>query len=306
MKTLKIGTDCSGIEAPIQALKLFKDISISHEFSSEIDSYAKKSLLANYEPKLFFEDVCSKRDLPKLDIYVAGPPCQNSSLAGNRLGSKDVRANIFYNCLETIEKSLPTIFILENVKGILSVEKGTFWSNILLHLNKLKDYEVYYKVLNTKDYEIPQNRERIFIVGLKKSKIIKEFKFPDPVPCKDIKLFVDESDTHKDQIPHHILENCPEKIKNHKGIFIDFSFLKYTSADSYQTFAPTILTNNTSIWCRPMHRKINIKELLMLQGFPVDFKQVVSNSQFRKQIGNSMSVSVLYYLFKECFLAVEF
>jgi len=303
---LSVGTDCSGIEAPIQALKLFKNLKINHEFSSEIDSFAKKSLLANYKPQLFFNNIDDKRVLPKLDIYVCGFPCQPFSLAGNRLGSEDVRGTIFYSCIKTIKQTEPIIFILENVRGILSVQNGSYWSNILIILKKLKDYEIYHKILNTKDYGIPQNRERIFIIGLKKSNIKQEFKFPDPVPCKNIKLYIDKSDRHRDQIPNHILENCLEKFKYHKGIFIDFSFLKYTSIHAYQNFAPTILTNNSSIWCRPMHRKANIKELLRLQGFPENFKQVVSDSQFRKQIGNSMSVNVLYFLFKECFAAVKF
>jgi len=301
---LKVGTDCSGIEAVLQALKLFKNLKISHEFSSEINLYAKESLLANYKPKLFFDDIKDNRKLPKLDLYVVGFPCQPASMAGLRLGSDDDRSSIFYYCIKTIKQTEPTIFILENVKGILSVSNGTYWEDILKTLNKLKDYKIYYKVLNTKDYSIPQNRERIYIVGLKSSKIVREFTFPKPQKLLDIKTFIDKDARYRDQIPQHILDNCLDKIKHHKGIFIDFSFLKYTSPDSYQTFSPTILTNNTSIWCVPMHRRATIKELLQLQGFPTSLKQVVSDSQFRKQIGNSMSVNVLYYLLQECFLAV--
>jgi DNA (cytosine-5)-methyltransferase 1 len=128
---IKIGTDCSGIEAPIQALHKLK-IDYSHEFSSDIDVYAKESILANYKPNIFYDDMTKKRDLPKIDIYICGFPCQPFSLAGEREGSKNKeKGNIFLHCIKAIKQTEPSLFILENVPGVISVEQGTYWKKII-------------------------------------------------------------------------------------------------------------------------------------------------------------------------------
>ena len=162
---LRVGTDCSGIEAPIQALKRLK-IKFSHEWSCEIDPYARKSIKANYNPKILFEDITKPRKLPDIDLYVCGFPCQTFSTAGERKGFGDPRGTIFYYCLKVIKTKKPKYFILENVKGLVNHDNGKTFKTILNCLKKLKIYNIYHNVLNTKDYGIPQNRERIFIVGV--------------------------------------------------------------------------------------------------------------------------------------------
>ena len=292
---IKIGTDCSGIEAPIQALHKLK-VDYSHEFSSDIDDYARQSILANYNPKILYDDMTKKRNLPIIDMYICGFPCQPFSMSGEREGSQDKeKGNIFLYCIKTIKQTNPSLFILENVPGIISVEKGAYWKKVTSILAKLDKYSINWSILDTKDYGIPQSRKRLYIVGIKKSRMQKEFKFPKKIKCKPILDFIDKTDKHKDTMESNRIEN----VNKYKGIFIDLSFFKYINFDSNIDYSPCLNTRNY-IWCVPMHRQANIKEL-SLQGFPKNFKQVVSNFQMKKQIGNSMSVNVLMHLFKECF-----
>jgi site-specific DNA-cytosine methylase len=103
-----------------------------------------------------------------------------------------------------------------------------------------------------------------------------------------------------------LCQNYAEKnIKKSKGVFIDMSFINLVSSNSYTQYSPTI-TRNGHMWCIPMHRKANVKELLKLQGFPTNFKYSVSDNEIKKQIGNSMSVNVLVEIFKLCFKHINF
>ena len=303
MRTIRIGTDCSGIEAPIQALKKLK-IKYSHEWSCEIDKHAQKSIKANYNPKTLYDDITKRQvsKLPDIDIYVCGFPCQTFSIAGNRQGFNDTRGIIFFHCIKVIRKKQPTVFILENVKGLLSHDNGDTWKTVLNILNKLKDYNIYHKVLNTRHYGIPQNRERIFIVGIKKSQMNeKVFEFPQKKKMKDVHSYIDISDISKD-IP---MPSVKDSIKRSKSVFVDLNFINKIGKHSYpfQIYTPTILRSST-LWCVPMKRRANVKEHLSLQGFPKSFKQVVSDRQLKMQVGNSMSVNVLVQLFKCIFKVI--
>ena len=297
---LRIGTDCSGIEAPIQALN---NLNIDHEhvFSCEIDKYARQSINANYKPKILFEDMTQDRKLPKIDLYVCGFPCQPFSLSGNRLGSKDKRGNIFLHCIETIKNTCTKVFILENVRGITSIEKGEYWKYIVNTLENLKNYNVYSKVLNTKDYGIPQNRERLFIIGIMKSKMSQELNVPVHEKCENIETFVDYSDKTKMSFPAYQLK------KEHQFKNTVFCNIEALRPHNKTILSPKICNTITckGVWCIKMGRIANTKEHLLLQGFPKNFKQVVSDNQMRKQIGNSMSVNVLICLLRECFKCVE-
>lgn len=133
-------------------------------------------------------------ELPDVDLFVAGFPCQSFSIAGKRLGTKDKKGKIFFNIYDYLKAKKPDIFILENVKGLLSDQGGKTFNLILellsqsingqqmlfTHPDSL-NYHVYYKVLNAKDYSIPQNRERVFIIGFKN---FRAFNFPEKQELK--------------------------------------------------------------------------------------------------------------------------
>lgn len=193
---LRIGTDCSGIEAPIHALRQL-GILHQHVWSSDIDKYCIQRIKANYDPERIYGDPdgpyhdgdIRNRDnstLLDIDLYACGFPCQPFSHAGKRLGLQDKRGNVFFACVDVIRVKQPKYFILENVRGFLAHDKenkknkyGRTWNIIWNELSSLSDlgYTVKWKVLNTKDYGIPQNRERVYMVGVRDG----DFEWPEKV-----------------------------------------------------------------------------------------------------------------------------
>ena len=182
MKKIKVGSDFSGVGAFNQALMRL-GITYEEVFACDMDKYARQTFVHNYgEPNYYPENVYN-REIPSesLDIYMTSPPCQAFSLAGKRLGKDDKRGVLFFNSLEFIEKNKPRFFIFENVKGLLSDDNGkTFqeWINFLggKSVNGLPvifpyddsvEYHIYWKVLNAKKHGVPQNRERVFIIGIR-------------------------------------------------------------------------------------------------------------------------------------------
>jgi len=112
------------------------------------------------------------------------------------MGTEDSRSNIMYQCIKVIKKKLPKVFILENVKNFKFIEKGKPFNYLLKELNNIKDenkqiaYNVYHDILNTKDYGIPQNRERIFFIGIRKDIQTGEYATPDKLPIKELNEFI--------------------------------------------------------------------------------------------------------------------
>lgn len=192
MKKIKVGSDFSGVGAFDQAL-IRLGINYETVFACDMDKYARQTFIHNYgEPKYYPQNVYD-REIPKdsLDIYMTSPPCQAFSLAGKRLGKDDKRGILFFNSHEFIQKNKPRFFIFENVKGLLSDDGGkTFqeWVNmlggksvnglpILFPYEDSVPYHLYYQVLNAKHHGIPQNRERIFLIGIRDDKD-NNFQFP--------------------------------------------------------------------------------------------------------------------------------
>jgi DNA (cytosine-5)-methyltransferase 1 len=195
---IKIGSDFSGVGAFNQAL-IRLGIEYNELFACDMDKYARQTFIDNYgKPKYFPKDVY-EREIPKesLDIYMTSPPCQAFSLAGKRLGKEDKRGILFFNSHEFIKINKPRYFIFENVKGLLSDDGGnTFneWINLLggksvngapiiFPYDDAVPYHVYWKVLNAKNYGVPQNRERVFIIGIRDDKD-NQFSFPMEIPLK--------------------------------------------------------------------------------------------------------------------------
>jgi len=186
------GSDFSGVGAFDQALKKL-GIDYQTIYACDWDKYARQTYIENYgEPSYFPKDVY-EREIPEesLDIYMTSPPCQAFSLAGKRKGEDDERGILFYNSHEFIQKNNPRYFIFENVRGLLSDANGvTFkvWLDMLggksvngnpvLFPNKNSTpYHIYWKVLNAKHYGVPQNRERVFIIGIRDD-ADNTFRFP--------------------------------------------------------------------------------------------------------------------------------
>jgi DNA (cytosine-5)-methyltransferase 1 len=192
MEKLRIGTDFSGVGAFEHAVKR---LNLEHKsiFACDIDKYARISYLANHDEPDYFPTDVYEREIPTepLDFYVSTFPCQSFSLAGKRLGKNDKRGILFYNTHEFIQKNNPRFFICENVKGLLSDDNGNTMNEIISLLGGKSvngdhvwfphedsvPYHVYFKVMNAKKHGVPQNRERVFIIGIRDDGD-NQFQFP--------------------------------------------------------------------------------------------------------------------------------
>jgi DNA (cytosine-5)-methyltransferase 1 len=189
---IKIATVCSGIGSPEQALK---ELNIPHEisFACEIDKYARQTYLANFTPNVMYTDLTAEewdKTEQYSDLFIGGIPCQAFSLAGKRLGELDKRGLLFYDFYRYVKNQQPKVFIIENVKGLFSDNNGiTFqnWCALLgrsmnTHVNMFNHddsllYNLHFKVLNSKDFGVPQNRERVFLIGIRND-LPNTFRFP--------------------------------------------------------------------------------------------------------------------------------
>lgn len=184
-KVLHVGTSFSGIGAIEHALKLL-GINYQIEFAGDIDDDCKKAYFANYQIKeeqwhSDVHDFDASRYNGKIDLFVGGAPCQAFSLRGKHGGFEDTRGTLFREFARIVKECQPKVFIFENVKGMLSHDRGRTWRIIKKTFEEYCGYNVYYQVLNGKDYGIPQSRERIFCIGFREE---TEFKYPAPIPLE--------------------------------------------------------------------------------------------------------------------------
>ena len=189
---IKVGSDFSGVGAFNQALNRL-GIDYKEVFACYMDKYARQTFIHNYGEPEYYPTNVYEREIPSesLDIYMTSPPCQAFSLAGKRLGKEDKRGILFFNSLEFIQVNQPRFFIFENVKGLLSDNGGkTFseWVNllggksvngspVLFPYDDSVNYHLYWQVLNAKHHGVPQNRERVFLIGIRDD-ADNNFRFP--------------------------------------------------------------------------------------------------------------------------------
>lgn len=173
---IKLGTLFSGVGTPELAFKIL-DIPHENVFACEIDEAARKTFEHNYKVNKFFHDVYEiDGTKQKINFLIGGSPCQSFSVSGKRLGVLDKRGELIYEYFRLVEETKPKVFIYENVKGFTNIDKGETFENFINSFKEL-GYKVYYKLLNTKDFNIPQNRERIYIVGFLDHNV--NFIFPE-------------------------------------------------------------------------------------------------------------------------------
>ena len=232
MKQIKTGSDFSGVGAFDYAMNrvVSKMETAEHErvFACDMDKFARKSYLANHgEPEYFPWNVYD-REIPKesLDVYMTSPPCQSFSIAGKRKGKEDERGILFFNSHQFIKKNKPRFLIFENVKGLLSDDKGRTFQEWIDYLGgksvnglpvifpheKALPYHIYHRVLNSKEHGVPQNRGCVFIVGIRDDKD-NVFTWPKTEPLtkrlKDVlESEVDENDRLVASLHVDFRRNC--------------------------------------------------------------------------------------------------
>ncbi|WP_217619727.1 DNA cytosine methyltransferase, partial [Helicobacter pylori] len=279
-------------------------------WANDFDKYAVETYKANIGQNIVLGDIEIEKDhICGHDILIGGFPCQPFSTLGSLQGFKDRRGTLFFTICEIIKKYRPKIVVLENVKNLINHNKGESFKCILFELNEL-DYQVNYDILNTLDFGIPQQRNRVFIVALRKNSFTNlEFIFPAKTSCKISALDLLDKQV---ELKYFISQRMIKTIlgRGTKGYIvepsIDTPIAKTLTATMHKCHRASQDNYYTDLknWERYKDnnystiRRLTPNEARKLQGFPSNFKQVVSDTQSYKQFGNAVSVNVSFALAK--------
>lgn len=266
-------------------------------FSSEIDKFAIKTYEANWNetPSGDITKI-EAADIPNFDILLAGFPCQAFSIAGKRKGFNDTRGTMFFEVERILEYHKPKCFMLENVKGLLNHDKGNTFKTMKDILEQKLNYKIFYKVLNAKDFGVPQNRERIIIVGFKNHNV--EFEFPKPLGIKTrLGDILDQDVDSKYTISDKIWASHKRRKEKHKAKGNGFGYSLFNEDSEYtSTISARYYKDGSEILIEQAGknpRRLTPREAARLQGFDDDFKLVVSDLQCYKQFGNSVPTKMI-------------
>lgn len=290
-------------------------------FSSEWDKYAQLTYELNFG-EVPFGDITkiNEKEIPEHDILLAGFPCQAFSIAGKRGGFEDTRGTLFFDIARIIKEKKPKAFFLENVKGLVNHDRG---KTLKVILNTLREDLNYFvpdpEIINAKDFGVPQNRERVFIVGFRKDLNIKEFRYPEPL---GIKVCVkDILEKNPVSAKYYLSQQYWETLKKHKkrheskGNGFGYEIIPENGIANaivvggmgkernliidkrLEDFTP--VTNIKGEINREYIRRMTPREWARLQGFPDNFIIRVSDTQAYKQFANSVAVPAVQATAKE-------
>lgn len=286
-------------------------------FMNEIDKNAVETLKANFDKDIIVHDDIKNIDInkiPESDIIVGGFPCQSFSIAGFRRGFEDKNGELFFDIYKIIKEKKPRVIFLENVKNLVSHDKGNTFNVILESLEDI-GYSIKYMVLNSSEYaNVPQNRERIYIVGFKDIEDYKSFSFPKPqkltktiFDCINTKEKVDEK-YYYDNFKHYdlLVENMIRKDTI-------YQWRRQYVRENKSNVCPTLTANMGTgghnvplINSETGIRKLTPRECLNFQGFPETFNiPNLANSHLYKQAGNSVVVPMVEKIAEKIYEAMN-
>lgn len=290
------------------------------------ENWMKQSYIANYFPYMkkgkddtycWYEDIRfidGKQYKNQIDFFVGGSPCQSFSIIGKRAGLEDARGTLFYEYARLVKEIQPKVFIYENVLGMLTHDHGNTWKVIKEIFDTLGYDELKVKRISAIDCGIPQKRERIFVVGIKKKK--KEFEFPDPIPLttkaqnflerdvdahyyfgrKGFEFVTNPKYSNRAKINMEIIRT--QKANQQFNWNGDFIFQPIYEIGERKDILERAYVGN---WKgqEGVIRKMTERECLRLMGFQDDlFKIVVPSMHMYRQAGNSIVVNVLELIIK--------
>jgi DNA (cytosine-5)-methyltransferase 1 len=282
-------------------------------FSSEWDKFAAKTYRINFgETPAGDITKIDASDIPDHHILLAGFPCQPFSQAGLKKGFEDTRGTLFFDIARILEEKRPQAFFLENVKQLKGHNKGKTFETILRVLHEL-DYTVHFDVLRAADFGVPQNRERIYIVGFYNPLGGKEIPFSFPKPTYEktrlgdiLEKNVDEKYTISDRLYQGHLRRKEEHKKKGNGFGFslfneDSPYTNTLSARYYKDGSEILIDQGEG----KNPRKLTPRECARLQGFPEEFIIPVSDTQAYRQFGNSVAIPVVEAIAKNMVEAIE-
>jgi len=293
----------------------FQNLKCKCVFSCEIDIPAQESYYANYGEYPFpdITDKHVKASVPVHDILTGGFPCQAFSIAGKRKGFEDTRGTLFYHVAEILKEKKPKAFFLENVKGLMNHDKGETLDVILNVLRKDLNYYVPDpQIVNARNFGVPQNRERVYIIGFRKDLGVDTFEYPKPLPAVPLtKILEKKVVSAKYYLSTQYLKTLKAHKARHasKGNGFGYEILKDDGVANaivvggmgrernliidkkLKDFTPVTKIRGTVN--REGLRRLTPREWARLQGFPDNFIIKVSDAQAYKQFGNSVAVPAI-------------
>lgn len=299
--------------------KGFEEAGFKTIWANEIDPYAAETFKANFKCKLVVKDIREVKldEIPEFDVMLAGFPCQAFSLAGYRKGFNDERGNLYFELVRIFEARKPKIIFLENVKNLVGHDNGKTFRIILERLIE-NGYTVKYKVLNACEYgNIPQNRERIYIVAFKEKRVAEKFEFPYPVELK-IKLHdLIDYENKVDSKYYYTKDTCKfydELEREMKKMDTTYQWRRIYVRENKSNLCPTLTANMGTgghnvplVFTKTGIRKLTPRECFNLQGFNENFilPEDLSNTRLYKQAGNSVTVPVIKRIAKNINKAIK-
>ncbi len=303
-----------GIDKGFEETGFFETI-----YANEIDENARKTFENNFSTRVDCRDIniVQTNEIPKFDVMLAGFPCQAFSIAGYRQGFSDEkgRGTLFFELVRIVKDKHPKTIFLENVKNLISHDNGNTFRVILEYLSEC-GYFVKYQVLNAKDYgNIPQNRERIYIVAFKSKKSYQKFEFPSPVELTTKLSDVIEFSKRVDDRFYYNKENCffyDELTKRIVSSNTVYQWRRVYVRENKSGVCPTLTANMGTgghnvplILSKHGIRKLTPHECFNLQGFPKTYKlSNLAYTHLYKQAGNSVVVSVIQRIAENIFKAL--
>ena len=276
-------------------------------FSSEWDKYACQTYQTNFG-ECPAGDITKIRpeEIPQFDVLCAGFPCQPFSQAGLKKGFKDTRGTLFFNIAEIIDHHKPKVVFLENVKRLRTHDGGRTF-NVIKEVLEDMGYTVFDKVLNAKEFGVPQNRERIYIVAFLGQ---PEFEFPTPSKrLTKVGEILEKSVDDKYTLSDRLWSGHVRRLKEHREKGYGFGYSLFDKESPYtSTISARYYKDGSEILIKQKGknpRKITPREAARLQGFPEKFFIPVSDTQAYKQFGNSVSVPVIHAVAKQAVSAMK-
>jgi DNA (cytosine-5)-methyltransferase 1 len=287
-------------------------------YANDFDPFCKITYDLNFKKApLTVEDIfkIDSSTLPKFDVFSGGFPCQPFSIAGRREGFSDKgRGDVFFEIVRILKDVDPQVVFLENVKNLKSHDGGRTYSIIEENLEKL-GYHIKTAVLNTMNYGgVPQNRERIYIIGFKSRRFYEKFDFPAPIALRSKVLDVLESEVPEKCFYRDnsiLYKKLKESVISNNSVY---QWRRQYVRENKKGVCPTLTANMGTgghnvpiIKTKKGIRKLTPLECLRLQGFPQNYKlpQGVADSKLYKQIGNSVSVPVIRRIAQQIRRAME-
>jgi len=266
-------------------------------WANDVDKDCAATYAHNIGEHFVLEDIkdINTDTIPDCDIVIGGFPCQGFSLANRNRDISDERNKLYLEFVRVVRDKMPSYFVAENVRGLLSLEKGEAIKMIVEDFKKI-GYDVNYRVFNAADFGVPQNRYRVIIIGIRNDIFNGNFPFPTPTHAKKPDFL------HEKWISiGEALKNTPEpdsehNLKNHiysKYKVTNRNFTGHRRTDPDKP-SPTILAKktggNVAIHHPKNHRRMSVRESAIIQSFPLDFEFFGSMGSMYRQIGNAVAV----------------